>query len=553
MKTIKFTSLFSIFFILLILGVSKNNTAQTVVQWYTSMGDFRAELREDLVPNTGENFINLTNDNFYDDLIFHRVISGFMIQDGCPNGNGFGGPGYSFDDEFHPDLRHDEPGILSMANSGPNTNGSQYFITLAPTAWLDDAHAVFGKIIDGMDVVYAIGAVETNASDKPLVDVNIDSIRIVTGERTIELIAPVSSGKWNAAGTSNITWNSAFIADVKIEFSSDNGASWETIEESISANTRLYEWDAPNVISDECFIKISDVANPDIMSMNEEAFTFASLELLEPNGFLTYQVGREYEVTWSGELIGDLSMYYQAEDGGDWVFVADGIDAGTGSYMWTPETATDWCKVKLEETAFPELSDESDFRFFVYLLDILSPFENEIVTSGFSYDITWNSEIISNVKIELSTDNGSTWSVIATNITAEDQVYSWNVPDAMYSNCYIKLSYPSNAEIFSQSDLFAIDINPYVNEALNRESFTISPNPVNDYINIDMKNMVSGTKEATIEIYNSNGQIVFIQELKAEQLQNNQSTIDTQKLPQGVYFINVKTSDKENSLKFIKM
>lgn len=552
MKAIKFTSFISVFLIFLVLGIPNTSKTQTVVQWYTSMGDFRAELREDLVPGIGQNFIDLTNDHFYTDLIFHRVISGFMIQDGCPYGTGTGGPGYSIDDEFHPDLRHNEPGILSMANSGPNTNGSQYFITLAPTAWLDDAHAVFGKIIDGMEVVYAIGDVETNANDKPLIDVVIDSVRVVTGERTIELTAPVSNGKWNAAGTSLIAWNSAFVADVKIEFSSDNGSTWETIEESISANRRSYEWDAPNVISDECFVKISDVANPDIMSMNEEAFTFASLELLEPNGFVTYQVGREYEVTWSGELIGDLSLYYQASDGGDWVLVTDGIDATSGSYMWTPEVATDWCKVKLEETAFPDLRDESDFRFFVYLLEVLTPLDGELLMPEYEYDITWDSEVISNVKIEFSSDDGNNWSVLEASMSADDQMYSWLVPDNTSQNCYIRLSYPSNSEIYSISEKFGIDILWSVNE-LNEQAFTISPNPVNDYINIDLKNTIAGNEKATIEIYNSNGQVVLIQEIKAENLQNNQSSIDTQKLPQGVYFINVKTAEKESSLKFIKM
>lgn len=548
-----FTS--KLLYLVFILGMSLGTEAysQTVVQWYTSMGDFRAQLREDLVPMTGQNFIDLTNENFYDDLIFHRVISGFMIQDGCPDGTGYGGPGYSFDDEIHPDLRHDEPGILSMANSGPNTNGSQYYITVAPTEWLDGSYSIFGKIIDGLDVVFAISEVATNASDKPLIDVNIDSIRVVTGTPEIGLTSPVSGGKWNAAGTSLITWNSAFIADVKIEFSSDNGSTWETIEESISANRRSYEWDAPNVISDECFVRISDVANPDIMSVNEEAFTFASLELLEPNGFLTYQVGRAYEVTWDGELIGDLSMYYQASDGGDWVLVTDGIDAASGSYMWTPTEATDWCKVKLQETAFPDLYDESDFRFFVYLLDILTPSEDDVAIANFPFEITWDSEIISAVKIELSTDGGDTWSVISNSVTASEQFYSWNVPNINSGNCYIKLSYPSNAEIFSQSDLFTIDINPYVNEGLEQQSFSIFPNPVRDFISVDLKNLINENEEINIDIYKSNGQLVYTQNIKGELIKDTQLNIDTQKLPKGVYFINVKTRDKESGLKFIKM
>jgi len=167
-------------FILSFLIFSMALSAQTVVEWQTSLGNFKAELREDLVPITANNFIDLTDSGFYTDLIFHRVIDGFMIQDGCPIGNGTGGPGYTIPDEFHPDLLHDGPGVLSMANSGPDTGGSQYFITLAQTSWLNNAHAVFGHIIEGMEIVEAIGAVETNANDKPLVDVDIYSISRLT-------------------------------------------------------------------------------------------------------------------------------------------------------------------------------------------------------------------------------------------------------------------------------------------------------------------------------------------------------------------------------------
>lgn len=168
-------------FVLVFLIVSAFSlSAQTIVEWYTNMGNFKAELREDLVPITAHNFIDLTNANFYDNLIFHRVIDDFMIQDGCPNGNGYGGPGYTIPDEFHPDLLHNGPGVLSMANAGPNTGGSQYFITLVSTPWLNNAHAVFGHIIEGIDIVQDIGDVPTNAGDAPINPVNIDSIRVLT-------------------------------------------------------------------------------------------------------------------------------------------------------------------------------------------------------------------------------------------------------------------------------------------------------------------------------------------------------------------------------------
>jgi peptidyl-prolyl cis-trans isomerase B (cyclophilin B) len=123
----------------------------------TNRGDIRLELFADKTPKTVANFEKLVQDGFYDGLKFHRVIEDFMIQTGCPKGTGTGGPGYTFEDEFHPELKHDKPGILSMANAGPNTNGSQFFITHVPTPWLDRKHSVFGRVLgDCQKVVDAI-------------------------------------------------------------------------------------------------------------------------------------------------------------------------------------------------------------------------------------------------------------------------------------------------------------------------------------------------------------------------------------------------------------
>ncbi len=122
----------------------------------TDKGTMKLKLFSDKVPNTVNNFVFLCRQGFYDDTVFHRVITDFMAQAGDPTGTGRGGPGYKFADEFHPKLRHNKPGILSMANAGPNTNGSQFFITHVPTPWLDDKHSVFGEITEGEDVLFAI-------------------------------------------------------------------------------------------------------------------------------------------------------------------------------------------------------------------------------------------------------------------------------------------------------------------------------------------------------------------------------------------------------------
>ena len=152
----------------------------------TSMGTFEAELYAKECPKTVWNFINLAegrqetdrSGNFYDGLCFHRVIEGFMIQGGCPLGTGTGGPGYRFKDEFDVSLRHECEGILSMANAGPGTNGSQFFITLGPTPHLDDRHSVFGKVTKGMDVVNKIALVKTDSMDKPAESVVMNAVTI---------------------------------------------------------------------------------------------------------------------------------------------------------------------------------------------------------------------------------------------------------------------------------------------------------------------------------------------------------------------------------------
>ena len=161
---------------------------------HTSEGDIDVELYDERAPRTVGNFVGLatgerewtdpetderiTDEPLYDDVLFHRVIDDFMIQGGDPTGTGRGGPGYQFDDEFHDELRHDDAGILSMANSGPNTNGSQFFITLDATPHLDDRHSVFGKVTDGMDVVREIGSTDTDANDRPKQDILLESVTV---------------------------------------------------------------------------------------------------------------------------------------------------------------------------------------------------------------------------------------------------------------------------------------------------------------------------------------------------------------------------------------
>lgn len=164
----------------------KEDLDRVTVVFETNLGNFEAELFARECPETVWNFINLAEGrqktpkegNFYDGLIFHRVIDGFMIQGGCPMGTGTGGPGYRFADEFDSSLRHDSEGILSMANAGPGTNGSQFFITLVPTPHLDDRHTVFGKVTRGMSIVKKIGSTKTGPRDRPVEDVVMQKVTV---------------------------------------------------------------------------------------------------------------------------------------------------------------------------------------------------------------------------------------------------------------------------------------------------------------------------------------------------------------------------------------
>lgn len=193
-------NIFTLFIIMLSIGiifaygklnnVNSNNSDKgyfsmsdsiTVAIIKTNMGTIEIELFADQTPKTVENFVGLAEKGYYNGIIFHRVIKDFMLQAGDPTGTGRGGESFwggKFEDEFVSDLKHDTPGILSMANAGPNTNGSQFFITLVATPWLDGKHTVFGKVINGMDVVYAIGKVQTAAGDKPVDEIVMEEVII---------------------------------------------------------------------------------------------------------------------------------------------------------------------------------------------------------------------------------------------------------------------------------------------------------------------------------------------------------------------------------------
>jgi len=228
------------------------------------MGEFEIMMREDLVPITVNNFVSLTNEYFYDGLIFHRVVAGFVVQDGDPTGTGSCGPGYTIPDEYNEEIQFDTPGVIGMAKtSAPNSAGSQYFITVAPTPHLNGNYAAFGNVIEGMDVVMDINGVETtgansNPPNKPIVDVVIDSVRIMTPQ--LNAFTPQ-------------------MHDIEVEIG-------EEIVFGVFYNepNLTHEWYINNEIQDETFY---------IMPCS-----FSTSEVYEVKS-ITYNQGYSYQVVWT--------------------------------------------------------------------------------------------------------------------------------------------------------------------------------------------------------------------------------------------------------------
>ena len=300
-----------VIFLFILVSMAVLISAQTQVEWQTSMGNFRAELREDLVPGIAGNFIDLANDGFYNNLIFHRVISGFMIQDGCPLGTGYGGPGYTIPDEFDPSLVHDVPGVLAMANSGPNTNGSQYYITVAPTSWLDGGYSIFGQIIEGMDVVFAISEVATGDGDKPIVDVDIYSVTVI--DITVNYLQPETPEFTIPQGTTqafmaliyainhNLTM-SWFVNDILMSESEFNFDFSYTFAEAGDYEVRINSDNGDHAIDKIWTVHVEPAnSNEDVVNLNT-----ITLNQNRPNPFMT-ETTIGYSLTKKADI--DLKIF----------------------------------------------------------------------------------------------------------------------------------------------------------------------------------------------------------------------------------------------------
>ncbi|HQQ67461.1 MAG TPA: peptidylprolyl isomerase [Candidatus Cloacimonadota bacterium] len=316
-------------------------SARIFARWHTSMGSFTAELYDEIVPITAHNFRDLATAGFYNNLIFHRVIEGFVIQDGCPNGTGTGGPGYTIPDEISPLLNHNEAGILAMARtSAPNSAGSQYYFTLAPTPHLNGSYAVFGKCIEGLEYILGIGSVLTDADDRPIIPVDIYQVRML--DLTIGQIYPPE----DEVIVLDTATSQMFICEAYTQ-SAELSYSWYVDDVLQSETSFLFETTFP-VAGDHsvhCHIASSDSIAQDVnwSVQSSTSASDASITPLismdsSPNPFgqqvdISYGLKEAADVSLTvfnqrGQVVRTMALGYKSA--GNWLYTWDGLD-GQGS------------------------------------------------------------------------------------------------------------------------------------------------------------------------------------------------------------------------------
>lgn len=306
----------------------------------TSMGRFSCQLEYEKAPSTCANFIGLATGErpwldldsgvvkavpYYDGLIFHRVIEGFMNQGGSPNGQGTDGPGYTFKDEFDPSLRHDGFGVLSMANSGPDSNGSQFFVTVAPTPWLDDVHTVFGKVISGSNVVHAINMVDTDDGDRPLTNVVLRSVvirRVGAAAEAFDIDAqglPVVQGLQSSIrldGTNALlTFTNNLYRDTRV-YSSPDLAAWSGSELGIETSLPVLTGLRLNTTAPSRCFRMARITYPEALYVPESIRN------------------RVITLTFSS-VFGTIVVMPDGSGGG--VYSQDGGPVGNISYNWVQD------------------------------------------------------------------------------------------------------------------------------------------------------------------------------------------------------------------------
>jgi len=301
-------------------------------------------------------------------------------------------------------------------------------------------------------------------------------------------------------------------------------------------------------------IKISDVANPDVYDISPAPFTLCQLELTNPTGFGFFRVGSPVDITWNSDLVGDLTLAYKLSIDDDWVVIDDGVPSNNNSYTWIPEEGSDWCKVRITETDYPDVYDESEGYFILFELDLTSPQGGELLTGNDLFDISWESEIISTVRIEFSSDNGQNWTTVESSTGAGNTPYSWTVPNINSDMCFIKITTPSFPEFYSinETEFSITEFTGVADQDNLNTDISLFPNPVNDILTIELANPEFWVGYTKVVIFNSQGKKVYNHKFDEFSMDVQKADIEVGILAPGLYTLKLINDNRAISTKFIK-
>ena len=285
-------------------------------------------------------------------------------------------------------------------------------------------------------------------------------------ETSIILTSPNGGENWPVGASRNITWTSSNIANIKLQYSTNNGTNWINIT-NVSAGAGSYSWTVPNTISSNCKVMISDVSNASLFDESDSVFSIGptpSITVNSPNGGETWDVGSSHSITWTSISIDNVMIEYSTNNGTNWITIIASTTASAGSYNWTiPNTASTDCKVQVSDVSNAAINDQSNSVFAISVpvtptINITSPNGGESWDVGSTYPVTWTSNNVSDVKIEYSTNNGTNWITIIAS-TPSDGSYNWIIPNAPSTNCRIMISDVTNSTYTDQSDnVFTINV-----------------------------------------------------------------------------------------------
>ncbi|MDP4196110.1 MAG: T9SS type A sorting domain-containing protein, partial [Bacteroidota bacterium] len=273
-----------------------------------------------------------------------------------------------------------------------------------------------------------------------------DSIFTIAASPKIVVTSPNGGESIKAGSLKNITWTSNNVANVKIEYSVNNGVGWSTIAESVPS-TGLYRWTVPDTSSLQCRLKISDASNSNVVDLSDNVFTISKIAILTPSSGESLLAGTQYQISWASECINNVKLEYSTDKGTSWTSIVASTSALAGSYQWNiPQTAIKQCMLRISDVLNASVSDISDNYFSVQTLVLLSPAEKAKLTIGSIQPIQWKYYNVTNIKLEYSADGGITWSTIVSSTPAKNGAYNWKVPNNPSEFCLVRVTDLSNTQ-----------------------------------------------------------------------------------------------------------